>query len=79
MIGELILVDCLNHNLLRISQLCGKGESVTVDFSEWMVIKSKYDQAVFTSSKTRNTYTLNINKINLNDILLKSNKDESSL
>lgn len=39
--GEVFLVERLEHNLLCMSQLCEKGNSVTFDSSRFMDIKSK--------------------------------------
>lgn len=62
-IGEVNLVDGLNHHLLSISQLCDKGNSVTFDSYGCRVIKSKCDQTIFATSRSGNIYTVNLNKI----------------
>lgn len=59
-----------------ISQLCGKGNNVTFDSSGCRVIKSKSNKTLFTSSRSGNTYTLNLNKIPSSYVCLISKKDE---
>lgn len=59
---EVILVYGLKLNLLSISQFCVKGNNVTFDSSGCMVIKSISNPIIFTSSRSGNTYTVNLNK-----------------
>lgn len=79
MIEEVFLVDALKHNFLSISQLCYKGNNVTFDSSRCWVIKFKSNETLFTSSRSRNIYALDLNKIHSNDVCLMSNEDESLL
>lgn len=78
-IEEVLLVNGLKYNLLSISQLHDKGNNITIDSFGWMVIKSKSNQNIFTSSRSGNTYIANLNKIPLNDICILINEDESRL
>lgn len=61
--------------LLSISQLCNKVNNITFDSPRCMVIKTKYDQTIFTISRSENTYTVNLNKISSNDVGLLSKKE----
>lgn len=79
MIGEVLLVKGLKHDLLSISQLCNKGNNVTFDYSCFKIIKSKSNETLFISSRRGNTYIGNLNKISSNDVCLLNNKDESWL
>lgn len=78
-IGGVLFVEWIKYNLLSINQLSDKGNNVTFDSSGCRVIKSKSNQTLFTSSRSGNTYTINLNKIPSNDVCLPSNENESWL
>lgn len=67
-IGEVILVVGLKYNILSISKLYDEGNNITFDSSRCMVIKSKSNQTLFTISRSRNIYTVNLNKISSNNV-----------
>lgn len=75
MIGEVLLVKALKHNILSISQLCEKGNNATFDSSGCRVIKSKSNKTLFTSSRSVNTYIVDLNKSTSNYVSLLTNKD----
>lgn len=72
-IGLVLLLDGLKNNILRIIQLCNKGNSITFYSSGCMFIKFKLDPTIFTRSGSENTYIVNLNKITSNDVLKISN------
>lgn len=74
--GGVLLVKRLKHNLLSISQLYEKGNSVTFNSSGCRIIKSKSNETIFTSSRSGNTYTISLNKIPSSDVCLLRNEDE---
>lgn len=75
-IGEVILVVGLKYNILSISKLYDEGNNITFDSSRCMVIKSKSNQTLFTISRSRNIYTVNLNKISSNNVCFFRNEDE---
>src|SRR4051812_5905982 len=79
MIGGVLLVDGLKHDLISINQLCDKDNFVTFSSSECRIFITKFDQTIFTSSRNRNTYIVNLNKIPSNDVCLLSMDYESWL
>lgn len=77
---NLIVPDALLClEILSSNQLCDKSNSVNLNSSRCMAIKYKYNQIVFTNSRSRNAYTVSLNKIPLNDVFLVSNEDKSWL
>lgn len=75
-IGKVLLVERLKYNLLSIIQLCDKGNNVNFNSSGCRVTKSKSNKTLFTSSRSGNTYAVNLDKIPSNDVYLLSNEDE---
>lgn len=79
MIVEFLLVGGLNPNLLSITQLCDKGDNITFDSSGCKVIKTKYDQTIFTGSRSESTYIVNLIKISSEDFVFLVTRIESCL
>lgn len=75
-IMEVLLVGGLKCNFLSINELFNKGNNVAFDSFGCKVIKTKYDQNIFTSSRSGNTYIVNLNKIISNDVFLIINDNE---
>lgn len=77
MIQEALLVKELKHNLFSISQLCDKGNSVRFDSSGCKVVKSKLNETLFTSSRSKNIYIMKLNKFLQRDVGFLNNEDQS--
>lgn len=76
-IMEVLLLKWLKQNFPSTSQLCDKHNNVTFDSSSCRFIKWKSNKTLFTSSRSGNTYTINLNKISSNDACLLINEDKS--
>ena len=55
-IEEVALVDGLKHNLLSISQLCDKSNSVTFNFEACVMTNKKNNKVVLTGVRKGNVY-----------------------
>ena len=60
-IEEVALVDGLKHNLLSISQLCDKGNSVTFNKETCVVINNQNNKLVLTGMRRGNMYLADFN------------------
>ena len=63
-IEEVALVDCHKHNLLSISQLCDKGNSVTFNSEACVVTNKRSNKVVLTSVRKGNVYLADFNLSN---------------
>ena len=60
-IENVLLVDCLKHSLLSVSQLCDKGYLVSFD-SHNCVIENKHDRNIeHIGYRSNNVYMINLN------------------
>lgn len=75
-IDDVILVDVLKHNLIRISQLCDRDNNVTFDLSRCGIVKCETNQTLFIILISENAYTNNFNKVHSNYVCILSNEDE---
>ncbi|KAL8118058.1 hypothetical protein AgCh_015817 [Apium graveolens] len=81
-IEEVALVDGLKHNLLSISQLCDKGNSVTFNKETCVVINNQNNKVVFTGVRRGNVYLADFNSTKAESVtclLSKASQDESWL
>ncbi|KAL8098471.1 hypothetical protein AgCh_031291 [Apium graveolens] len=76
------LVDGLKHNLLSISQLCDKGNSVTFNKETYVVINNQNNKVVLTGVRRGNVYLADFNSTKAESVtclLSKASQDESWL
>ena len=66
-IENVLLVDELKHNLLRISQLCDKGFQV-FESNYCMIKNSKNDKVLFIAYRDKNVYTIDFDDISFQDV-----------
>ena len=81
-IEEVALVDGLKHNLLSISQLCDKGNSVTFNSEACVVTNKRSNKVVLTGVRKGNVYLADFNSSNAESVtclLSKASQDESWL
>ena len=81
-IEEVALVDGLKHNLLSISQLCDKGNSITFNSEACVVTCKKSNNVVLTGVRKGNVYIADFNSTNAESITClfsKASQDESWL
>ncbi|KAL8110097.1 hypothetical protein AgCh_025993 [Apium graveolens] len=81
-IEEVTLVDGLKHNLLSISQLCDKGNSVTFNSEACVVTNKRSNTVVLTGVRKGNVYLADFNSSNAESVtclLSKASQDESWL
>ncbi|KAL8156240.1 hypothetical protein AgCh_001367 [Apium graveolens] len=79
-IEEFALVDGLKHNLLSVSQLCDKGNYVTLTTEACVVICNKNNKVVFTGVRKGNVYLAYFSSKNADSItclFIKASQDES--
>ena len=67
-IDEVALVDGLKHNLLSISQLCDKGNSVTFNSEACVVNCKKNNKVVLTGVRKGNVYLADFNSTDADSI-----------
>ena len=75
-------MDGLKHNLLSVSQLCDKGNSVTINYEARVVTNKKDNKVVLTRVRKGNVYLADFNSSNANSITFifnKASQDESWL
>ncbi|KAL8099481.1 hypothetical protein AgCh_031929 [Apium graveolens] len=81
-IEEVALVDGLKHNLLSISQLCDKGNSVTFNSEACVVTNKRSNKMVLTGVRKGNVYLADFNSSNAESVtclLNKASQDDSWL
>ena len=81
-IEEVALVDGLKQNLLSISQLCDKGNSVTFNTKACVVTNKRSNKVVLNRVKKGNVYLADFNSSNteyVTCLLSKASQDESWL
>ncbi|KAL8103990.1 hypothetical protein AgCh_028276 [Apium graveolens] len=81
-IEEVALVDGLKHNLLSISQLCDKGNSVTFCKEACVVTNNQSNKVVLTGVRRGNMYLADFNSTKAGSVtclLSKASQDESWL
>ena len=81
-IDEVALVDGLKHNLLSISQLCDKGNSVTFNSEACVVTCKRSNKVVLTGVRKGNVYLDDFNSTYADSITClfsKESQDESWL
>ena len=81
-IDEVALVDGLKHNLLSISQLCDKENSVTFNSEACVVTCKKSNKVVLTGVRRGNVYLADFNSADADSITClfsKASQDESWL
>ena len=81
-IEEVALVDGLKHNLLSISQLCDKGNSVTFNSEACVVTNKRSNKVVLTGVRKGNMYLADFNSSNAESVtclLSKASQDKSWL
>ncbi|KAL8115964.1 hypothetical protein AgCh_022458 [Apium graveolens] len=81
-IKEVALVDGLKHNLLSISQLCDKGNSVTFNKEACVVTNNQNNKVVLTGVRRGNVYLADFNSTKAESVtclLSKASQDESGL
>ncbi|KAL8098829.1 hypothetical protein AgCh_031520 [Apium graveolens] len=79
---QVALVDGLKHNLLSISQLCDKGNSVTFNSEACVVTNKRSNKVVLTGVRKGNVYLADFNSSNVEYVtylLSKASQDESWL
>ena len=67
-IEEVALVDGLKHNLLSISQLCDKGNSVTFNSEACVVTNKRSNKVVLTGVRKGNVYLADFNSSNAESV-----------
>ena len=81
-IDEVALVDGLKHNLLSISQLCDRGNSVSFNSEACVVTNKKDNKVVLTGVRKGNVYLADFNSTDAESITClfsKASQDESWL
>ena len=81
-IEEVALVDGLKHNLLSISQLCDKGNSVTFNSEACVVTNKRSNKVVLIGVRKGNVYLADFNSSNAESVtclLSKASQDKSWL
>ena len=76
-IDDVSLLEGLKHNLLSISQFCDKGNQVTFNITQCLVINQMDQQIKLISKRINNIYMINLDlKITLDvSYLISLNKD----
>ena len=67
-IEEVALVDGLKHNLLSISQLCDKGNSVTFNLEARVVKNKRSNKVVLTGVRKGNACLADFNSSNTESV-----------
>ena len=67
-IEEVALVDGLKHNLLSISQLCNKGNSVTFNSEACVMTNKRSNKVVLTGVRKENVYLADFNSFNAESV-----------
>ncbi|XP_021728393.1 uncharacterized protein LOC110695472 [Chenopodium quinoa] len=78
-IDNVFLVEGLMHNLLSISQLCDKGNSVCFNSDSCKIINNKSGKVVLKGTRRGNTYTVDINLIPRNNLICLSVVEDDPL
>ena len=79
-IEEVSLVDGLKHNLLSISQLCDKGNTITFNSVACVVKNKRSNKVVLTGVRKGNMYLVDFNSSNaefITYLVSKASQDES--
>ena len=76
-IDDELLVECLKHNLLSISQFYDKGNQVIINITQWLVINQVDKQIKLVSKRINNIYIIDLDlEITLNaSYLISLNED----